>query len=230
MRTVAAAFDRSRVSRSDRAPLSHARRRGGTRGHRPDRDHDHVGRLQRSRGRMMTKNVSWKAEPDQHDYPAAAAYLSLLAEGELVTQVVAELQAAPLASGKAKDLLRASRLPTAPARSTSTSPTTSPRSTRARLGHRCSSFGESSATTSRCRSPTATTGSAPATTWPRTLTSPTGWPCSIAVGESRSSEEHALPEGLETTGVAKPDDDGSRAGSRRHTAARPLGAARAAST
>jgi hypothetical protein len=41
----------------------------------------------------MTKNVSWKAEPDDHDYPAAAAYLSLLAEGELVKQVVAELQA-----------------------------------------------------------------------------------------------------------------------------------------
>ena len=63
---------------------------------------------------MMTKNVSWKAEPDQHDYPAAAAYLSLLAEPELVKQVVAELQAAPLAHGKAKDLLRASRLPLLP--------------------------------------------------------------------------------------------------------------------
>jgi hypothetical protein len=63
---------------------------------------------------MMTKNVSWKAEPDQHDYPAAAAYLSLLAEPELVQQVVAELQAAPLAHGKAKDLLRASGLPLLP--------------------------------------------------------------------------------------------------------------------
>jgi hypothetical protein len=62
----------------------------------------------------MPKNVSWKEEPDEHDYPAAAAYLSLLAEDELVKQVVAGLQAAPIAYGKAKDLLRASRLPVLP--------------------------------------------------------------------------------------------------------------------
>jgi hypothetical protein len=62
----------------------------------------------------MAKNVSWKADPDQHDYPAAAAYLSLLAEDELVKQVIADLKAAPLAHGKAKDLLRASRLPLLP--------------------------------------------------------------------------------------------------------------------
>jgi hypothetical protein len=63
---------------------------------------------------MMTKNVSWKEGPDDHDYPAAAAYLSLLAEDELIKYVVAELQAAPLRYGKAKDILRASRLPLLP--------------------------------------------------------------------------------------------------------------------
>jgi hypothetical protein len=63
---------------------------------------------------MMTKNVSWKEQPDDHDYPAAAAYLSLLAEDELVKDVVAKLQTAPLRYGKAKDILRASGLPLLP--------------------------------------------------------------------------------------------------------------------
>jgi hypothetical protein len=58
----------------------------------------------------MTKTVAWKAEPDEHDYPAAAAYLSLVADDDLVKQVLAELQAAPVKYGKAKDILRASGL------------------------------------------------------------------------------------------------------------------------
>ena len=58
----------------------------------------------------MANVVSWKEEPDEHDYPAASAYLSLLADDEAVRQMVADLKASPLKYGKAKDILRASRL------------------------------------------------------------------------------------------------------------------------
>ncbi len=59
--------------------------------------------------------IIWKDDPDEHDYPAAAAYLSLLASDELVTQIVTQLQASPVRRGKAKDILRASRLDLLPA-------------------------------------------------------------------------------------------------------------------
>jgi hypothetical protein len=59
----------------------------------------------------MTATVSWKEHPDDHDYPAAAAYLSLLTDEDTIKVIVAALQAAPLGHGKAKDILRASRLP-----------------------------------------------------------------------------------------------------------------------
>jgi hypothetical protein len=59
--------------------------------------------------------VSWKDDPDEHDYPAAAAYLSLLTGPDVVDRLVAQLQKAPVQRGKAKDLLRASRLPLLPA-------------------------------------------------------------------------------------------------------------------
>ena len=58
----------------------------------------------------MPEVVLWKHEPDEHDYPAAAAYLSLLAEEDLVADLLGQLRAAPVALAKAKDLLRASRL------------------------------------------------------------------------------------------------------------------------
>ncbi len=53
----------------------------------------------------------WKPDPEEHDYPAAADYLSLLASEEAVAKLVADLRAAPLVHRKAKDLLRASELP-----------------------------------------------------------------------------------------------------------------------
>ena len=58
----------------------------------------------------MTAKEHWKAEPDDHDYSAAARYLSLIAPGPSVEAVVAELRAAPVGHWKAKDLLRASGL------------------------------------------------------------------------------------------------------------------------
>jgi len=54
---------------------------------------------------------SWKDEPDDHDYPAAEAYLSLLIPPASAKRIVRRLRAAPLVRRKAKDLLRASRLP-----------------------------------------------------------------------------------------------------------------------
>ena len=58
--------------------------------------------------------VSWKDEPDDHDYPAAASYLSLIAPPALVDALVKALQDAPLVHQKAKDILRASTLPLLP--------------------------------------------------------------------------------------------------------------------
>ncbi len=56
----------------------------------------------------------WKEEPDEHDYPAAADYLELLLSAGEVVALVEGLRAAPLTTKKAKDLLRASRLPLLP--------------------------------------------------------------------------------------------------------------------
>ncbi len=55
-------------------------------------------------------SISWKEKPDEHDYPAAAAYLSLLIGEDRVTQVLAQLRSSTIQHGKAKDLLRAARL------------------------------------------------------------------------------------------------------------------------
>lgn len=52
----------------------------------------------------------WKSEPDKHDYPAAANYLSLLADAAVVDEIVAQLKKAPISTYQAKDLLRAARL------------------------------------------------------------------------------------------------------------------------
>lgn len=57
----------------------------------------------------------WKPEPDSHDYPAAADYLSLILPEGIVKEVVARLQTAEVVHRKAKDLLRASTLELLPA-------------------------------------------------------------------------------------------------------------------
>ena len=55
-------------------------------------------------------DVIWESDPDDHDYPAAIAYLSLLGNQNLVKQIVDRLEAAETTHQKAKDILRASRL------------------------------------------------------------------------------------------------------------------------
>jgi hypothetical protein len=54
--------------------------------------------------------VSWKSAPDEHDYPAAASYLSLLAADIDLNDLIRRLKAADISYFKAKDMLRASRL------------------------------------------------------------------------------------------------------------------------
>jgi len=53
----------------------------------------------------------WQAEPEEHDFPAAANYLSLLMPQFAATALADTLKTAPTVIYKAKDLLRASDLP-----------------------------------------------------------------------------------------------------------------------
>jgi hypothetical protein len=62
----------------------------------------------------MAAKRHWKEVPDQHDYPAAAAYLSLVMPQNKAHDLVSALRATPVVHRKAKDLLRASNLPELP--------------------------------------------------------------------------------------------------------------------
>jgi len=53
----------------------------------------------------------WKDKPDEHDYPAAANYLSLLMDPSLSSEISARFKDASISTYLAKDLLRASKLP-----------------------------------------------------------------------------------------------------------------------
>src|SRR5690348_10235894 len=57
---------------------------------------------------------NWEDKPDDQDYPAAEDYLSLLMPAAAAQRLVRRLRAAPITHRKAKDLLRASRLPVLP--------------------------------------------------------------------------------------------------------------------
>lgn len=59
----------------------------------------------------MTAKEHWKEEPDDHDYPAAESYLSLVTSPAQAKQLVARLRKMAIEHFKAKDLLRASGLP-----------------------------------------------------------------------------------------------------------------------
>jgi hypothetical protein len=62
----------------------------------------------------MPQKTHWKDQPDDRDYPAAANYLSLLVSPAAAKQLATRLRRAPIMHRKAKDLLRASRLPVLP--------------------------------------------------------------------------------------------------------------------
>ncbi|HET9646932.1 MAG TPA: hypothetical protein VFP34_01715 [Microlunatus sp.] len=57
-----------------------------------------------------TRAVRWLDQPEDHDYPAAASYLALVAPPDEVDRLVAALRAAGSTTFKAKDILRAATL------------------------------------------------------------------------------------------------------------------------
>ena len=63
----------------------------------------------------MPVEEHWQDEPEEHDFPAASDYLSLLAPANEVAKAVEALRSAETVHRKAKDLLRAGRLGLLPA-------------------------------------------------------------------------------------------------------------------
>jgi hypothetical protein len=59
----------------------------------------------------VARRPHWKDEPDEHDYPAAQRYLSLILPRAVAKKLATRLRRRPIEHFKAKDLLRASRLP-----------------------------------------------------------------------------------------------------------------------
>jgi hypothetical protein len=62
-----------------------------------------------------TGTLKWADAPDEHDYPAAALYLSLVAIPGVANELSTLLADAPTVHQHAKDILRAARLPLLPA-------------------------------------------------------------------------------------------------------------------
>jgi hypothetical protein len=56
----------------------------------------------------------WMASPEDHDYPSAHEFLTLLFEDATARKLVSALRKATTVRRKAKDLLRASALPLLP--------------------------------------------------------------------------------------------------------------------
>ncbi|MGB5637135.1 MAG: hypothetical protein WBM44_18935 [Waterburya sp.] len=55
-------------------------------------------------------NIKWRDKPEEHDYPAALSYLSLIYDEQQATTYVNKLRDAPISGFKAKDIFRASGL------------------------------------------------------------------------------------------------------------------------
>src|SRR5271157_3125702 len=61
--------------------------------------------------RNLMSKIVWKEEPDEHDYPAAFSYLSLIFSEMAAVDLVKALRRAPMTEFHAKDIFRASGLP-----------------------------------------------------------------------------------------------------------------------
>jgi hypothetical protein len=59
---------------------------------------------------VSTPSEIWKADPDEHDYPAARSFLSLLAPAKVAKRLADELKDAPIEMHPAKDVLRGAGL------------------------------------------------------------------------------------------------------------------------
>ena len=56
------------------------------------------------------EKIKWLEAPEEHDYPAAVSYLSLIYDEKDTASLVKGLKTAPIAHFKAKDIFRASSL------------------------------------------------------------------------------------------------------------------------
>jgi len=59
----------------------------------------------------MAKNPKWSSDPEEKDYAAARSYLSLLLSPDALSEAMALMRKAPEGAWRAKDILRAARLP-----------------------------------------------------------------------------------------------------------------------
>ncbi|MGA9109677.1 MAG: hypothetical protein ACLPSL_01755 [Smithella sp.] len=60
--------------------------------------------------KTKAKEIEWLSDAEDHDYPAAKSYLSLLYNEKDAATMVAKLKAAKIVQFKAKDIFRASNL------------------------------------------------------------------------------------------------------------------------
>lgn len=63
-----------------------------------------------AKARKLARKILWMAEVEDHDYPAAESYLSLIHPPAEVRRLVAAFRKAPVVEFKAKDIFRASSL------------------------------------------------------------------------------------------------------------------------
>ena len=56
------------------------------------------------------EKIQWLETPEEHDYPAAASYLSLIYDEKTTHDLIEKLKAAAISHYKAKDIFRASSL------------------------------------------------------------------------------------------------------------------------
>ncbi|PIV14349.1 MAG: hypothetical protein COS43_07965, partial [Gallionellales bacterium CG03_land_8_20_14_0_80_55_15] len=62
----------------------------------------------------MTKEtavIQWLSDVEEHNYPAAVSYLSIIYTEDKVAEMIVKLRSTPVVQFKAKDIFRASRLP-----------------------------------------------------------------------------------------------------------------------
>jgi hypothetical protein len=70
--------------------------------------------MAKSAMKSPVESIEWLDHVAEHDYAAAAAYLSIKFDEDAVRKTVAKLEKAPLVSRRANDVLRAAGLEPAP--------------------------------------------------------------------------------------------------------------------
>jgi hypothetical protein len=60
--------------------------------------------------KAKVKKITWLTDVEEHDYPAAESYLTLLYPQEKVAEMIARFKSTAIVPFKAKDIFRASQL------------------------------------------------------------------------------------------------------------------------